>query len=75
MKQKSSRVLTEKTENGSIGNVQAQRRKRILPEGANRKRFASGNRREADRGSHMSGLKSSPAPEDCGGRRRRTTAS
>ena len=46
-----------------------------MPEGANRKRFARGNRREADRGSHMSGLKSSPAPEDCGGRRRRTTAS
>jgi len=39
MKQKSSRVLTEKTENGSIGNAQAQRRKRILPEGAKRKRF------------------------------------
>ena len=31
MKQKSSRVLTEKTENASVGNAQAQRRKRICP--------------------------------------------
>ena len=31
MKQKSSRVLTEKTENSSVGNAQAQRRKRICP--------------------------------------------
>ena len=75
MKQKSSRGLTEKTENASERNAPAKKGKRILPEGANRKRFASGNRREADRGSHMSGLKTSPAPEDCGGRRRRTTAS
>ena len=53
MKQKSSRVLTEKTENGSIGNAQAQGRKRILPEGANRKRFG-GEITEADtRGPHV----------------------
>ena len=53
MKQKSSRVLTEKTENASAGNAQAQRRKRILPEGANRKRFAN-KRTEADmRGPHV----------------------
>ena len=31
MKQKSSRVLTEKTENGLIGNAQAQGRKCICP--------------------------------------------
>ena len=53
MKQKSSRVLTEKTENGSFGNAQAQERKRILPEGANRKRFGE-NKIEADtRGPHV----------------------
>ena len=53
MKQKSSRVLTEKTENGSFGNAQAQERRRILPEGANRKRFAN-KRTEADmRGPHV----------------------
>ena len=53
MKQKSSRVLTEKTENASVGNAQAQRRKRILPEGANRKWFAN-KRTEADtRGPHV----------------------
>ena len=53
MKQKSSRVLTEKTENASAGNAQAQRRKRILPEGANRKRFTN-KRTEADmRGPHV----------------------
>ena len=53
MKQKSSRVLTEKTENASAGNAQAQRRRRILPEGANRKRFAN-KRTEADmRGPHV----------------------
>ena len=53
MKQKSSRVLTKKTENASVGNAQAQRRKRILPEGANRKRFAN-KRTEADmRGPHV----------------------
>ena len=53
MKQKSSRVLTEKTENASAGNAQAQRRKRTLPEGANKKRFAN-KRTEADtRGPHV----------------------
>ena len=53
MKQKSFRVLTEKTENASAGNAQAQRRKRILPEGANRKWFAN-KRTEADmRGPHV----------------------
>ena len=74
MKQKSSRVLTEKTENASAGNAQAQRGKRILPEGANRKRFGE-NETEADtRGPHVR-FESSPAPEDGGGCRRRTTAS
>ena len=74
MKQKSSRVLTEKTENGSFGNAQAQERGRILPEGVNRKRFGEIEQR-LTRGARMSGLKRPPAPEDGGGRRRRTTAS
>ena len=53
MKQKSSRVLTKKTENALVGNAQAQRSKRILPEGANRKRFVN-KRTEADmRGPHV----------------------
>ena len=53
MKQKSSRVLTEKTENDSFGNAQAQERRRILPEGANKKRFGE-NKTEADtRGPHV----------------------
>ena len=74
MKQKSSRVLTEKTKNASAGNAQAQRRRCILPEAPTE----NGSRikeQRLTRGVHMSGLKSSPAPEDCGGRRRRTTAS
>ena len=75
MKQKSSRVLTEKTENGSIGNAQAQEGKRICPKAPTE----NGSRVETEErltgGSHVSGLKSSPAPEDCGGRRCRTTAS
>ena len=74
MKQKSSMVLTEKTENGSIGNAQAQEGKRICPK-APTENGSRENRTEADMGVHMSGLKSSPAPEDCGGRRRRPTAS
>ncbi len=49
MKQKSSRGLTEKTENASERNAPAQKGKRILPEGANRKRFG-GEIREADVG-------------------------
>ena len=56
MKQKSSRVLTEKTENGSFGNAQAQERRRILPEGVNRKRFGEIEQR-LTRGARMSGLK------------------
>ena len=53
MKQKRNRDLTEKTENASVGNAQAQRRKRILPEGANRKWFAN-KRTEVDtRGPHV----------------------
>ena len=75
MKQKSSRGLTEKTENASERNAPAQKGKRILPEGANRKRFEGEKEERLTWGSHMSGLKSSPAPEDCGGRRCRTTAS
>ena len=65
MKQKSSRVLTEKTENGSVGNAQAQRRNRICPK-APTENGSREKRVEADRGVHMSGLKSSPAPEGCG---------
>ena len=56
MKQKSSRVLTEKIENASVGNAQAQRRKRILPEGVKRKRFGEIEQR-LTRGARMSGLK------------------
>ena len=56
MKQKSSRVLTEKTENGSFGNAQAQERRRILPEGVNRKRFGEIEQRLTG-GVHLSGLK------------------
>ena len=67
MKQKSSRVLTEKTENASAGNAQAQRRKRILPEGVNRKRFGEIEQR-LTRGARMSGLK-----RLAGARRRRWT--
>ena len=67
MKQKSSRVLTEKTENGSFGNAQAQERRRILPEGVNRKRFREIEQR-LTRGARMSGLK-----RLAGARRRRWT--
>jgi len=67
MKQKSSRVLTEKTENGSFGNAQAQERRRILPEGVNRKRFGEIEQR-LTRGARMSGLK-----RLAGARRRRWT--
>ena len=53
MKQKSSRVLTEKTENGSIGNAQAQEGKRICPK-APTENGSRGNRTEADmRGPHV----------------------
>ena len=53
MKQKSSRVLTEKTENGSIGNAQAQRRKRICPK-ASTENGSRWNKTEADtRGPHV----------------------
>ena len=62
MKQKSSRVLTEKTENGSFGNAQAQERRRILPEGANRKRFGEIKQR-LTRGARMSGLKARRRPK------------
>ena len=48
MKQKSSRVLTEKTENASVGNAQAQRRKRICPK-APTENGSKENRIEADR--------------------------
>ena len=65
MKQKSSRVLTEKTENASAGNAQAQRRKRICPK-APTENISREKRIEADRGVHMSGLKK--------GRRRPKTA-
>ena len=53
MKQKSSRVLTEKTENASSGNAQAQRGKRILPEGAFRKRFEGGKEERLTGGPHV----------------------
>ena len=62
MKQKSSRVLTEKTENASAGNAQAQRGKCILPEGANRKWFGEIKQR-LTRGARMSGLKARRRPK------------
>ena len=62
MKQKSSRVLTEKTENASAGNAQAQRGKHILPEGANRKLFGEIEQR-LTRGARMSGLKARRRPK------------
>ena len=49
MKQKSSRVFAEKTENGSIGNAQAQEGKRIFPK-APTENGSRENRTEADRG-------------------------
>ena len=55
-------VLTEKTENVSAGNAQAQRGKRILPEGANRKRFGEIKQR-LTRGARMSGLKARRRPK------------
>ena len=57
MKQKSSRVLTEKTENASERNAPAQKGRHILPEGANRKRFEGEKEERLTWGSHMSGLK------------------
>ena len=53
MKQKSSRVLTEKTENASVGNAQAQRRKRICPK-ASTENGSRWNKTEANtRGPHV----------------------
>ena len=53
MKQKSSRVLTEKTENASVGNAQAQEGKRICPK-APTENGSRGNKTEADtRGPHV----------------------
>ena len=53
MKQKSSRVLTEKTENTSAGNAQAQRRKRICPK-VPTENGSRWNKTEADtRGPHV----------------------
>ena len=68
MKQKRSRDLTEKTENGSERNAPAQRETH-LPEGANRKRF-EGEKEERLTGGPPIRFKTSPAPEGCGGRRR-----
>ena len=62
MKQKSSRVLTEKTENASAGNAQAQGENVFLPEGANRKRFGEIKQR-LTRGARMSGLKARRRPK------------
>src|SRR3954469_11051927 len=55
MKQKLPRVLFIKTENASVPNTPAQRRKRILPEGVFRKRFE--NNRNLTGRSHPSGLR------------------
>ena len=74
MKQKSSRGLTEKTENGSNRNAPAHREDVLCPKAPTEN--ASGVKEERlTWGVHMSGLKTLPAPDGCGGRRRRTTAS
>ena len=74
MKQKSPRVLTEKTGNGSTGNAQTQEGKRICPK-APTENGSRENITEADmRGPHVRFEKLAGA-QDCGGRRRRTTAS
>ena len=72
MKQKSSRVLTEKTENGSIGNAQAQRRKRICPKastenGSKENRIEAGRRGPTVRFKKLAGarrLRWTPASND-----------
>ena len=74
MKKKSSRGLTEKTENGSNRNAQAHRENVLCPK-APTENGSRGKKERLTWGVHMSGLKTSPAPEGCGGRRRRTTAS
>ena len=74
MKQKRTRDLTEKTENGSKRNAQAHR-ENVLCSKAPTENSSRGKKERLTWGVHMSGLKGSPAPEDCGGRRRRTTAS
>ena len=73
MKQKRTRDLTEKTKNGSNRNAPAHRESVLCPKAPIEN--ASGVKEERlTWGVHMSGLKTSPAPEGCGGRRRRTTA-
>ena len=73
MKQKRTRDLTEKTENGSNRNAPAHR-ENVLARRRQQKMVRGGKRIEADRGGPHVRFKSSPAPEGCGGRRRRTTA-
>ena len=74
MKQKRTRDLTEKTENSSKRNAPAHRENVLCPKAPTEN--ASGReRREADVGVPHVRFKSSPAPEGCGGHRRRTTAS
>ena len=68
MKQKRSRDLTEKTENGSERNAPAQRENAFCPK-ALPENGSKGEKREADRGSHPSGLKLST--EFAGARRLR----
>src|SRR4051812_12001908 len=74
MKQKLSRVLFIKTENASVSNTPAQRRRRILPECAFRKRFEK--REKPDGAVPPVGFENGTtllAPESRGDRRRRST--
>ena len=73
MKQKRTRDLTEKTENGSKRNAPAHR-ENVLARRRQQKAIRGRERREADVGVPHVRFKSSPAPKGCGGRRRRTTA-
>ena len=59
MKQKRSRGLFEKTENGSEGNTPAQRENTFCPNALS-ENGSKGKRREADGGSHPSGSKLPP---------------
>ena len=72
MKQKRSRGLFEKIENGSVGNTPAQGENTFFPEALSE----NGSR---EKGERLTGgptrqvqnfQRSSPAPEGCGGRRR-----
>ena len=79
MKQKRTRDLTKKTENGSEMNAPAQRENafcpKALPENDSKERAERLTVGSHPSGSNVqTGRQSSPAPESRGGRRRRSTA-